>query len=238
MYKSKVLMSFVPIIYISFIVCLLFNKADLALKISALLSPAITVLYFSFVKKRTIPVSLFLIFFSTSDIMVLFADYISYELNYFIGNALYVCAYFSLIFEICKSTCIAHILQNLKVHVFVLTALNIYIVYVLQVIVTPHLSPLSGEYIMELIYNVVMLVLLSLSLLNFFHRDDKKSLFLFIGSLCIVFAEVLGVAYLYVTNEGLLNFISTTLFLLAFYILFWQSKVRAEEPRKLLIEEF
>ncbi|WP_242085102.1 hypothetical protein [Aestuariivivens sediminis] len=240
MYKSRVLMSFVPLIYIAFIVCLLFDKAALAYKVSSLLSPAITILYFLFVKKKTIPVSLFLIFFSTSDIMVLFARYIPYEINYFLGNGLYVAAYIALLFEICRRMCITHILRNLKIHLVVLTALNVYIVYVLQHVVTEHIvSTMTGEYIMELTYNIVMLVLLSSSLLNYFHKDDKKSLLLFIGSLCIVFAEVIGVAYMYIANEGLLNFISTTLYLLAFYILFWQSKVKQENNAKtLLVEEF
>lgn len=236
--KSKVLMSFVPVIYIIFIACLLFGQGAMAYNVSSLISPAIAICYFLFVKEKTLPVSLFLIFFSVSDAMVLFDGFMSYKVNYFIGNSLYVLAYASLLFEICKRTCVKHIYKDLKVHAIVLIALNAYIVYVLQVdIVSVNINANSGEYFMELTYNIVMLLLLSLSLLNYFHRDDKKSLLLFLGSLCIVFAEVIGVAYLYITSEALLSFLSTTLYLLALYFYYSQSKVKEEKSKKLILEE-
>lgn len=240
MYKSKILVSFVPIIYIVFIVCLIIGKTSLAYNVSSLLSPAIAILYFTHVKHRTIPFSLFLIFFATSDFMVLFSEHIPYRINYFVGNSLYILAYASLLFKFLNKICVAYIVKNYKTHLIILTALNVYIAYVLQDSIRHDIIPMSAEYFMELTYNIVMLALLSLSLLNYFYRDDKKSLLLFIGSLCIVFGEVLGIAFLYMAsgaNEGLLNFLSTTLYLLAFCFFYWQSKIEFEKSNRLIIEE-
>ena len=88
---------------------------------------------------------------------------------------------------------------------------------------------MTNEYFVEIIYNISMLLLLSASLLNYFYKDNKKSLFMFLGSLSIVFSEVIGVAYMYVAEQNLLNFISTTLTILAFYFFCKQTKLSNEE---------
>ena len=84
---------------------------------------------------------------------------------------------------------------------------------------------MNYEYFIELIYNIVMLLLLSTSLLNYFYRDNKKSLYMFLGSLLIVFSEVISVAYLYISSHYSLNLIVVTLALLAFYFFYQQSKL-------------
>jgi low temperature requirement protein LtrA len=118
----------------------------------------------------------------------------------------------------------------------VLLALNIWLVYVLQSIVLSELNRKS-EYYLELTYNIVMLILLSGSLLNYFYRDNQKSLYLFLGALCIVFSEVIDVAYMYISQRALLNFLSTTLSLSAFYFLCKQtnlSDIKEEEIQVVL----
>ena len=92
---------------------------------------------------------------------------------------------------------------------------------------------MTNEYFVEIAYNVSMLLVLTASLLNYLYRDDKKSLLIFLGSLSIVFSEVLGVAYMYVDQQNLLNFLVTTLTLLAFYFYFTQSNLKNEEVKQL-----
>ena len=45
------------------------------------------------------------------------------------------------------------------------------------------------DYYFELVYNIITLSLLSIALLNYFYRDNQKSLYLFLGVLCLVFSE-------------------------------------------------
>lgn len=229
MSKSKILVGLVLLIYTLFVVFQFSGYELIAYNLRSLIFPMIALTYFICVKEKSLFFMFFLIFYSVSELLTIVSDKLSYSVDYFLGNTLYILAYLMLFIKVCKSISISHVFKNFKIHIIVLTALNIYIIYVLQVIINPHVE-LNYEYFIELIYNIVMLLLLSSSLLNYFYRDNKKSLYLFIGSLCIVFSEVIGVAYLYVMKQSLLNFIAVSLALIAFYFFYQQSKLDNKEP--------
>ncbi|ALJ06608.1 hypothetical protein APS56_16345 [Pseudalgibacter alginicilyticus] len=235
MYKSKLLVLLIVVIFVLFGVSQFLGNEALSLYSRAFILPFITLLYFVSVKKKTIFFSLFLIFYSISDLLELTENLIPYFLYYFSGNVLYIMAYGFLLFEICKSISWFHLFKNYKIHIIVLAALDIYIIYVLQAIINP-VAVYDDRYFLELIYNAVLLLLLSSSLLNYFYRDNKKSLFLFIGSLCIVFSEVINVAYLYIVETSLLIFMSSCLALSAFYFYYQQSNLENEKPTGLVTQ--
>jgi hypothetical protein len=123
-------------------------------------------------------------------------------------------------------------------HLIVLSALNVYLLYVLHAIINPNLVQ-ENDYYLEFIYNIVVLLLLSIALLNYFYKDNKKSLYLFLGALCLVFSEVMDIAYIYVDQRCFLNFLATTLALGGFYFLYQQSKllnVANEEGKYVVVE--
>lgn len=241
MNKSKFLASLVIIIYILFSVFGFMGKAIVAFALDALIVPIIAVVYFLFYNKRTRYFSLFLIVYALSDLLGLITNLTPYsessslffKIDYYVGNTMYVLAYVFLIIEICKSLNFLHVLKNYTIHIIVLAMLNIYLVYVLQVIVDPEKELLKVDFYLELIYNIVMLLLLSVSLLNYFYRDNKKALFMFLGALCLVFSEVIDVAYIYITQRSLLNFIATTLVLIAFYFLCKQISLSNDKEEEL-----
>jgi len=231
MYKSKVLIGFIVLAYTLFVIFQFGGDELMASSFSSVIFPLIALLYFVSVKPKTLFFSLFLLCYSLSELAFFIIDLIPYLYFYYIGNILSMLSYTFLLLEVCKSVCGFYVLKNFKFHIIVLTGLNIYIAYILQEAINPYLE-LTTEYLIEITYNIVMLLLLSISLLNYFYKDDKKSLFFFFGALSIVFSEVINVAYLYVAHHNLLNFVSVTLFLLAFYFLFLQSKlenVKVEE---------
>ena len=147
-----------------------------------------------------------------------------YDFEYYFGNSLYILAYIFLIIGIAKSLNMKHIIKYFKMHLIVLTVLNVYLLYVLHAIINPNLV-LESDYYLELTYNIVILLLLSIALLNYFYKDNKKSLYFFLGALCIVFSEVMDIAYIYVAQRCFLNFLGTTLALAAFYFFYQQSKL-------------
>ncbi|MCF7561695.1 hypothetical protein L3X39_13690 [Sabulilitoribacter multivorans] len=250
MYKSKVLIGCVLLVYILFAFFEAIEQYTVAFYLDSLIIPLITLIYLLFVRRKSRLFSLFLIFFSISDLIGIVTDNwlyynvssdedaIFYEYDYYLGTALYIIAYIFLFVKISQSLCVKHVLRNFKIHLFVLSVLNIYLVYVLQIVVEPHLI-YKYEYGFELVYNIVMLLVLSVSLLNFFHKENKKSLFLFIGSLCIVFSEVLDIAYIYIAQRSFINFLGTTLALVAFYFYYQQSKLlyTANEESKYMVAE-
>lgn len=228
MNKSKIVVSIVLLVYLSFVVFQFSNNDYWANVFDALLLPLITFAYFLDESKKNLFFIIFLLCYSIADLMIFVTDLIPYQIYYFVGNGLYIIAYLSLLIKILKSVSFLHIIKHFKLHLLVLVALNIYIAYVLQIIVDPFLQ-ITNEYIIEIVYNISMLLVLTASLLNYFYRDDRKSLFLFLGSLSIVFSEVLSVAYMYVAQQNLLSFLTTTLTLLAFYFYSKQSSLSNEE---------
>jgi hypothetical protein len=192
--------------------------------------PLFTLLYFLNVKNKSPFFSWFLILFSVSELMIFFEFYLdsdkAFDLYYMFGNLLYISAYVLLIIEVCRGLNYKSVIKNYRAHLIILFILNIYMVYVLFSIVNPFLLNNSFMIGIELFYNIVMLVLLTLSLIAYFYSDNKKSLILFLGSLCIVFSEVIQVAYFYITDQDLLNFVSTLLFVLAFSFYYYHSIIK------------
>ncbi|MFS4481508.1 hypothetical protein ACKGJY_00700 [Hyunsoonleella sp. 2307UL5-6] len=148
-----------------------------------------------------------------------------YDFEYYFTNGLYILAYVFLIIKIIGHLKFSTVLKHFKVYSVVLIALNTYLLYTLHSVISPHLV-IPSDYFLELIYNFVVLVLLSLALLNYFYRDNKKALYLFLGTLFIVFSEVFLIANIYVYVDNiLLNFIGTTFAVIAFYFIYQQSKL-------------
>lgn len=230
MNKSKILSGLVLITYILFVIFQFSDKQLIAFNLRSLILPFVALTYFVCVKEKSILFNWFLIFYAASELMdLIFYNTMSDTLYYLLGNSLYMLAYIMLIVDICKSLNFNQLIKNFKIHLIVLTGLSVYTVYVLQVIVHSYLE-LNYQYFIELIYNIVMLLLLSISLLNYFYRDNRKSLYMFVGSLLMVFSEVMSFAYLYVTHHYALNLIVVSLALLAFYFFYQQSKLTNDTP--------
>lgn len=235
MFKSKILAGLVLVFYLLFVIFELSAEYDFSLLFDSLLVPIITLIYIFQIKNKNTYFFLFLILYSLSDILGLATYFflyeklsyeenlMDYEYDYFIGSALYILAYMFLIVKVLRTISVKYVLRNFKIHLLVLTILNIYLIYVLQFIVKSNLD-FENQYYIEFTYNVVMFLLLSASLINYFYRDNKKTLYVFLGSLLIVFSEVLDLAYIYIDQKNLLSVLSTTLVLAAFYFYCQQAK--------------
>ena len=246
MFKSKVLVGFVLLCYVLFAIFEFSGYEMLAYYFHSLIVPLITVIYIFFVERKSKLFLFFLLAYSLSDVLGIVIDNIpniEYEklndFEYYVGNSLYILAYIFLIIKIGKSLNFKHVIKFFKIQLIVLVALNTYLLFVLHKIINPKLV-VQSDFYLELTYNVVLLTLLSLALLNYCYKDNKKSLYLFLGALCIVFSEVMDIAYIYMIQGSFLNFIATTLALGAFYFFYQQSKlfnVAAEEGKYVVAKQ-
>lgn len=232
MSKSKVLIGFVLMCYVLFAIFEFSGYDAVAYYLHYLMVPFITLAYLFLGNKKNSLFILFLVFYSLSDLMGLLISSLPYyesqklyDFEYYFGNLLYLLSYLFLIIKISKSINLKHVVKHFKIHIVVLTALGIYLVFVLQGVISDGLE-YEGDYYFELIYNIVSVALLPLSLLNYFYRDNRKALYLFLGSLFIVFSEVMVVAHIYVKEMSILNFLSATFTLIAFYFYYQQSKFK------------
>ena len=235
--KSKFLLGVAAIIFALYVYFQFQNEIVVSNVLCIFILATITLLYFLTVKRKSLYFTLFLVLNASSDLLMLVEPYVSNNVNYYLGNSLYILSYSFLLLEVCKSVCVFHVIKNFKIHIIVLTILNIYIIYVLHVIVDPRLGQTNQLYI-EIVYNVVMLLALSLALVNYFYRDNVKSLYLFLGAMCLVFSEVIWVAYIYISASIFLNILSTSLYFIAFYFFYRQSQLfntnRSEEMSVLI----
>ncbi len=234
MKNTNILIFIIIAFCVAFAIFEINGQEYLSLACRSSIVPLFTLLYFINVRQRSKFFSLFLIFFSIAEISTTL-EFFSYDwsqerldLYYVAGNSLYIIAYIFLILEVFKTINLRKVLKNYFIHVVVLLALNVYIIYVLITIVNPEFQIDSSEYLIgvEFIYNIVMLLLLTVSLISYFYNDNKKTLLLFFGSVCIVFSEVIQIAYFYIADQDLLNIAQTVLFVLAFFFFYFQSKVK------------
>lgn len=246
MSKSKVLVGLILLLYVGFSIFELSGNSDMSFVLDSLIVPTITLLYVLFVSNKNRFFLLFLLCYSFSNLMSLIVETtiknapdLVYDLEFYIANLLFILSYIFLSIKICKSLSFKYVLKNFKIHLLVLGILNTYLIYVLQLIVTPNVV-LDIDYYLEFLYNFVTFMLLSVALLNYFYRDNQKSLYLFLGTLCIVFSEMMDVAYMYISEISMLSFIGTTLSLVAFFFFLKQAnflnKLR-EENRFVVLDK-
>lgn len=219
--KNKILVALIAVSYLLFVLLDLGHKSEGAHMVISFSLPLIAYFYFSTIKEKSFFFSLFLYLFALSEFLSLFSNYIPSKIDYYVGNSIYIMAYFFLLIEILKPIDLKYILRNFKLHSVVLIVLSIYVLLVLQNVMEPKII----DYIFEFVYNTLVISLLSCALINYFYHDDKKSFYLFLGALFIVSCEVIAVAYLYISEQCVLGIMSQTLKLIAFYFLYQQSRL-------------
>ncbi|WP_067146097.1 hypothetical protein [Pseudotamlana agarivorans] len=228
MIKPRVLGVIIALVYLLF-VYLQINGNDLvANNLEALLVPLVALGYMVFENKKTVYFTLFILLYAVSDLLDFIVDYINYDVYYYVGNVLYILGYFFLLLEILKSTDFNYLIKRFKTHLVVLLALSVYLIYVLQDIVSPFVES-TNKYYIEIVYNTLLVALLSFALLNYIHKENKKALFLFLGVILIVFSVFIWVADNYIVKKNLLTIISSTLALGAFFCFYKQVQYAVEE---------
>lgn len=243
--KTKLLFGFIVVLTIAF---LSFQILDLHVAIDIVRFPIVPLLTYLYVLKFNDTKSFFfwfLGFYAIGELLVgIGLLYYIYEssfidyLQFYGGNLCFILAYLCLSLEIFKNIRFRKIIKRFPVHLIVLLALDIY-----SVVLVSEISLNSGyltnnlDFIIEIAYNTVIMVLLTIALINYISRDSKKAMNLLIGSLCIVFSEVIQVAYFYVSERVILGVIYSVLLVLAFTLFYIQSGMSYMKAKKFEVRE-
>ena len=211
----------------------------------SLVSPIVALYYLFFLKEKNVFLSLFLVFCSLSNINLFTTlvrpfgidldEILSVYWNYFIINGLLILAYSCFMLRIISKTNVKLVWKKFKYHIIVLTVLGFYVVYVfvISVIVAD-----TFMYVFDIVYNVFLVILFSMSLINYFYHENKKAFFLFLGVMLILFEEVFGIVYAYLNRELGYALIWITLYVASFYFIIAQSQMETKEkPNFLDLEE-
>ena len=87
------------------------------------------------------------------------------------------------------------------------------------------------EYSLEYFYNAVIMLLVTVALINFMYRENKKAMNLLVGSIFIVFSEVVQMAYFYVAEINILNVLCSVFLILAFLFFYLQANLPVLKER-------
>jgi hypothetical protein len=229
MQKSKLLSGLIIALTITFIGFQIFQLDLVGGIVRALILPLLTVLYCISGKSKSNYFFYFLLCYSLAEFTGAFSYFAYYSVIvddaiYYIGNLAYITAYVFLILEVFKSINFKSVINRFPVHIIILLVLDIYSVYLVSEIAvkSDHLSGLL-DYSIEIIYNIVVMLLLTVTLINYINRDSKKAMNLLLGSLCIVFSEVMQVAYFYVSDKNIINVTYSVLLIFAFCFFYIQA---------------
>ncbi len=115
-----------------------------------------------------------------------------------IGSFPIVVAYLSLLFFLVGKLRFRHLVKHFGAYLLVLSIFNVYVIFTLnQMMMEDGYLQSSWEFIFECVYNISVVLVLSLSLLNYLYDDTKKNLLLFLAITCIAFSEMVQVVYIF-----------------------------------------
>ncbi len=238
---NRVLKTFLIVFSIVFFSFQILEYEMYAAGIRALLVVMLTLLYFNRVKNKRKYFFLFLITFTIAQLLDFASWYIviesKYSIDYFyyLGNGLYILSYIFLIILILQTMNAREIFAKFPIHIVILIILDVFCVLIVTGTTEGILS--IYEYSLEFIYNAVIMILLSVALLNNIYRDDRKSMNMLVGSIFILFSEVIQLAYFYITEINILNIICSAFLILAFLFFYLQSRLDHQPIVELYNEE-
>jgi hypothetical protein len=141
---------------------------------------------------------------------------------YYGVNLLYILSYIFLILKILVGLDFRKILVEFSVSLLVLIILDIFCVVLVTAAAENELT--YQEYLLEFAYNGVIMTLLSVALLNYMYRNDSKSMMFLLASICLVFSEIIQLAYFYILEDSSLGYVYSLLFVVAFILFYIQSQ--------------
>ncbi len=236
---SKILCGLLIICSVLFLGLQTVNQEFTAFGVKSLGMLLLLSLYCVTVSKKNIFFTLFLVIYTVADIYNYItydffpAEGVSYDIHYLAGNTLYILAYLTLVLRILELMDFKDAWLKFPYQLLLLFALDIFVVWVLIDLVGSTLAT-DYAYIIELLYNLIIMILVSLALVNYMQNDSKKSMNLLIGAICILFSEVIQIAYYYLSSfDNTLNIAYSVFLVLAFVFFFIQSKL---PPRYLSVQ--
>jgi len=237
MQTQKILIVFIAVLAIIFIGLQIFEMHGIADYVRPFIITLLTISYYLVKKESSSNFFYFLLFFSIGEILSLFS-YFAIEshfidsLLYYVGNSLFIIAYVFLILEILKSMNISKIFNRYTTYILILAALDIYsIILVTEIAIKSDYLYGFFDYLTEIVYNTAIMLLLTITLINYISGHTKKAMNLLLGALCIVFSEIIQVAYFYVSAQNTLSVIYSTLLVLAFTFFYIQSNLSYSDSK-------
>lgn len=210
--------------------------------VSAVMLTILTLVYYKWTDSRSKLFFWFLVVYTLALVLSYSAYFVEPaergDIDYFYygANILYIIAYIFLIIRITSELDFKKVISELTIPLIILVSLDVFCVVLVTDTTKASLS--IPQYILEFIYNAVIMALLSVALINYMYRNDNKSMLILIGSICIVFSEIIQLAYYYILEDDRsLGFIYSFFLVIAFLFFYLQSQVQFTGPIPEYVDE-
>lgn len=235
MSKIKALKALLITLAVAFIVLQVLEMEVYGAALKVFLFAGLTLLYHIEVKEKSWFFRLFLFLFTlgvlVDFIAQLFIFYIIFELEnmfYYTANVLFITSYAVITSKMLSALNLKSVIKKLPIQICVLIILDIFSVIIVTETTEKVLN--SAEYMLEFIYNSVVMILLSVALLNYIYRDDIKSMNMLLASILIAFSEIIQMAYFYIEDYNIFNIMCSVMLILAFVFFYIQSTLKHGRP--------
>ena len=151
------------------------------------------------------------------------------DFYYYAANILFIVAYLFLIIKVLSSINLKKVFKELSIPIIILLVLDVFCVIIVTDATDGKLS--TYQYILEFVYNGVIMALLSVALIDYMYRNDNKSMLFLLGSICVVFSEIIQLAYYYILEDKNLGFIYSFFLVVAFIFFYLQSQNKYTGPQ-------
>lgn len=220
--KLQCITSLLVIITCLFMVSVLFDLVKLSSYLRAFILSFLVYLYFTVSENKSKFFAIFLISSAFAEFIKAFS-YFDVSVLPRISNIAYIFGYLNLLLYIAKRINLKILMSKFKLPIFVLFIFNGYLIFTLNqmILADSTIKVYTLDFLIECLYNISILLLLSFSLINYLYHDSKKGLILFLASVCIVFSETVRVAYVFVSSDYILSVIYSILLIIGFSLVYF-----------------
>ncbi len=236
---NKIIIGLFLITCFVYLSSVIFIGYDFSENARSLLTPLLLLCYLTRRQKKSFLIVLFLIFYTLGETIftegslsenITIAGY----LNYYKSEAFYCIAYTTLLVFILLKMKFSKIVKHFSMHLVVLFLFGGYLLFTME-----ELPDASGyvlsDYLVYTIYNLLFILVLIFSFINYLYHDLRKALILFLACLCIVMSELVQIIYYYVDKSDIFNIVYSFLLVFGFCFLLYYFNYR-EKTRSIDID--
>lgn len=212
-----------------------FDKVNASIRL--LFFPVLIIYYYKVPSYNSKYLLFFLIFFAFAEICYYFAVILKI-LNPFsyLGNIALSLGYTSIITLIFSRLNIKLLIKRFTIQILILGALGIYLFFELNEMVFSGYGGVENvptiDYITNLYYNFIIILLLGVSLLNYFYHDSVIALKLLLACVILIFSEFVQTAFYFIETQEILSKIYIVLLAISYFIFFLYIKAEKFKPKE------
>ncbi len=188
--------------------------------------PQMLLYYYLTNKKRNVFFYYFLVFYLIAEIVGIYnsllfleeeVNYMLIEVSYYVSSISFCLCYFFLLAFMMKKMTMRKVVKRFSIHLVVFFLFSVYTIYQTNFLINYEFDLI--QVLIENIYNVLLVLVLSVSFINYLYHDTKNEGLLFLSCLFIVFSDFSQIAYLFLEQNFIPGILEAIFFCLGLFFM-------------------